>query len=158
MANRSARTAASCSSDVSAGRVASLRISERCCSSSSLIRHSIRPPNKARVRNLIHDSLDSWLDSMPVGAQSTFFESTTSIGRLLYRIDPPWFDALPGVPGHTEARIQKLITEALAATSDTDIEHILPELRDALQEHIRLAKESLEAQAVALERPLPEMS
>jgi hypothetical protein len=41
MANRSARAAASCSSDVSPGRVASLRISDRCCSSSSLVRHSI---------------------------------------------------------------------------------------------------------------------
>jgi hypothetical protein len=44
MANRSARTIRSCSSDVSAGLVASLRISDRCCSSSSLVRHSIHPP------------------------------------------------------------------------------------------------------------------
>jgi len=62
------------------------------------------------------------------------------------------------VPAHSEARTEKLITEALAATSDPEIERILPEPRCALQEHIRLAKEALEAQAVALERPLPEMS
>ena len=58
---------------------------------------------------------------------------------------------------HTEARVQKLIAEALAATSDSEVERIIAELRSALQEHILLAKESLEAQVVALERPLPEM-
>ena len=41
MANRSARAAASFSSDVRERLVASLRISDRCCSSSSLVRHSI---------------------------------------------------------------------------------------------------------------------
>jgi hypothetical protein len=41
MAKRSARVAAFLSSDVSSRLEASLRISERCCSSSSLVRHSI---------------------------------------------------------------------------------------------------------------------
>ena len=41
MAKRSARTAASLSSDARAGLLASLRISDRCCSSSSFVRHSI---------------------------------------------------------------------------------------------------------------------
>jgi hypothetical protein len=126
MANRSARTAASCSSDVSAGLVASLRISDRCCSSSSLIRHSNLSPD----------------------------QSITIISSLLYRPGLIWFDTLPTVPLHTEVRIQKLIAEALAATSDSEVERILPDLRSALQEHIRLAKESLEAQVITLDRPL----
>src|ERR1700736_4866289 len=46
MANRSARATASLSSDVRLGLTASLRISDRCCSSSSLVRHSIYPPSK----------------------------------------------------------------------------------------------------------------
>jgi ATP-dependent Zn protease len=50
------------------------------------------------------------------------------------------------------------MSEALAATSDSEVERILPELRSALQEHIRLAKESLEAQVVTLEGPLSEMT
>jgi hypothetical protein len=54
------------------------------------------------------------------------------------------------VPAHTEGRINKLVGEALAATSETDVERILPELRSALQEHIRLAKESLETQSIIL--------
>lgn len=65
------------------------------------------------------------------------------------------------MPAHTEARIQQLCTEALAAKTQADIERILPELRSALEERIRLAKDSLEAQvsaltafdAVSLERP-----
>jgi hypothetical protein len=84
--------------------------------------------------------------------------STTTVSSLLYRPDPRWFDTLPSVPLHTEARIRKLMSEALAATSDSEVERILPELRSALQEHIRLAKESLEAQVVALEGPLSEMT
>ena len=61
------------------------------------------------------------------------------------------------MPVHTEALIQRLIIEALAATSNSEVERIIPELRSALQEHIRLAKESLGAQVVVLERPLAEM-
>jgi|HubBroStandDraft_6_1064221.scaffolds.fasta_scaffold1036272_1 hypothetical protein len=54
MANRSARAAASCSSDVSAGLVASLRISDRCCSSSSLVRHSIYPPTRTLLSSVVY--------------------------------------------------------------------------------------------------------
>ena len=50
------------------------------------------------------------------------------------------------MPAHTEARIQQLCTEALAAKTEGDIERILPKLRSALEEHIRLAKDSLETQ------------
>ena len=56
------------------------------------------------------------------------------------------FDNLHLMPAHTEARIQQLCTEALAAQTQSDVERIIPELRAALEEHIRLAKESLEGQ------------
>jgi len=47
MANRSARTPASLSSEVRSRRAASLRMSDRCCSSSSLAKHCIyNPPIK----------------------------------------------------------------------------------------------------------------
>jgi hypothetical protein len=62
------------------------------------------------------------------------------------------------VPLHTEARIRQLVDQALTATSDSDIEWIAPELRSAIEEHIRLAKESLGAgfrpQRVALHESL----
>ncbi len=58
------------------------------------------------------------------------------------------------VPAHTEARIKRLMIQALAASSEADIDRIVPELRAALEEHIRLAKESLVAQATAFERPI----
>ena len=71
------------------------------------------------------------------------------LSSVVYCIDLIlWFDTLPIVPLHTEA---------LAATSDSEVERIIPELRSALREHTRLAKESLKAQVGALERPLPEM-
>jgi len=54
------------------------------------------------------------------------------------------------VPPHTEARIQQLCSEALAAKTLADVDRILPELRSALEEHIRLAKESLETQVAAI--------
>jgi len=54
------------------------------------------------------------------------------------------------VPPHTEARIQQLCSEALAAKTLADVDRILPELRSALAEHIRLAKESLETQVAAI--------
>ena len=50
------------------------------------------------------------------------------------------------MPAHTEARIHQLCTEALAAKTQSDVERVIPELRSALEEHIRLAKESLKAQ------------
>ena len=67
-------------------------------------------------------------------------------------IDRIPFRSIPylNVPAHTEGRINKLVGEALAATTETDVERILPELRSALQEHIRLAKESLETQSIIL--------
>jgi hypothetical protein len=51
------------------------------------------------------------------------------------------------VPEYTEGRIKRLCTEAVAATSQADIDRIIPELRAAIEEHIRLAKISLTSQA-----------
>ena len=56
------------------------------------------------------------------------------------------------MPRHTESRVLELVTAALAAKSEDDIDRVLPELRAALHENIRLAKESLEAQIVILPR------
>jgi hypothetical protein len=47
-------------------------------------------------------------------------------------------------------RLQQLCREVLAAKTSADSERIIPELRAALQEHIRLAKHSLGAQASAI--------
>lgn len=54
------------------------------------------------------------------------------------------------MPAHTEALIQQLCTEALAAKTQADVDRILPELRSALEEHVKLAKDSLEAQVSAI--------
>jgi len=47
----------------------------------------------------------------------------------------------------TDFRVQRLCKEIVAATTKAEVEQILPELRAALEEHIRLAKDSLELQA-----------
>ena len=47
-------------------------------------------------------------------------------------------------------RLQQLCREVLAAKTSADTERIIPELRAALEEHIRLAKDSLGAQASAI--------
>jgi hypothetical protein len=54
------------------------------------------------------------------------------------------------VPAHTEARIQELCTEVLAAKTQADVDRVLPELRSALEEHVRLAKESLGTQIATI--------
>jgi hypothetical protein len=54
------------------------------------------------------------------------------------------------MPAHTDARIRELVSAALAASTEADVDRVLPELRTALHEHIRLAKESLEARIVIL--------
>ena len=74
------------------------------------------------------------------------------LGVFLYRPDCLLFDTLPNVPAHTESRILELVTEALAAKSEDDVDRVLPELRAALREHIRLAKESLEVRMAILPR------
>jgi hypothetical protein len=51
------------------------------------------------------------------------------------------------MPAHTEVRVQQLCTEALAAKTQADVDRIIPELRAALEEHVRLAKDSLRLQA-----------
>jgi hypothetical protein len=54
------------------------------------------------------------------------------------------------MPQYTEARIQQLCVEAIAAKSQSDVNRIIRELRVALQEHVRLAKDSLGLQASAI--------
>ncbi|HEY1471384.1 MAG TPA: hypothetical protein VGF61_20265, partial [Candidatus Acidoferrum sp.] len=50
------------------------------------------------------------------------------------------------VPRYTELRIRDLCTEALDAKTHADFERAITELRAALEEHIHLAKDSLQAQ------------
>lgn len=60
------------------------------------------------------------------------------------------------MPAHTEARIRELVSAALAASTEADGDRVLPEPRTALHQHIRLAKESLGAQVVVLQRQAPD--
>jgi hypothetical protein len=50
------------------------------------------------------------------------------------------------VPRQTEVRIQQLCKEAVEAKTPEELEGVIPELRAALEEHTRLAKESLKLQ------------
>jgi hypothetical protein len=54
------------------------------------------------------------------------------------------------MPRFTECRIQQLCTAALEVRTSEDVEHVVHELRCALEEHIRLAKDSLENQVATL--------
>jgi hypothetical protein len=73
---------------------------------------------------------------------------TTGVGSLLYRLDSCLFDSLKKkVTAHTEARLRQICTDLVAAQTDREIDQILPELQLVLEEHIRVAKESLESQA-----------
>ncbi len=54
------------------------------------------------------------------------------------------------VPQFTEGRIQQLCSQAIAVKNSEEIESVVGELRSALEQHIRLAKESLESQASAI--------
>jgi F0F1-type ATP synthase membrane subunit b/b' len=60
------------------------------------------------------------------------------------------FDIVQNVPRFTEAKIQQLCTEAITVRTSEDVERVIGELREALELHIRLARESLEAQVSAL--------
>jgi RNA binding exosome subunit len=60
------------------------------------------------------------------------------------------FGIVQVMPRATEARIQKLCNKAIEAKSKDDVERVITELRSALEEHIRLAKQSLSAQASAI--------
>jgi hypothetical protein len=51
------------------------------------------------------------------------------------------------MPQYTEARIRELCQKAVAAKTSDEVERIFLELREALREHIHLAKTSLESQA-----------
>ena len=58
--------------------------------------------------------------------------------------------ASPDVPIHTDARIRELCNDLGSVKTDTDIERVLAELREVLREHVRLARNSLEAQAAVV--------
>jgi predicted DNA-binding ribbon-helix-helix protein len=73
-----------------------------------------------------------------------------TIGFFLYRTDCFAFAKIRNMPADTEARIHQLCTEVLAAETQADIERISSELRVALEEHIKLAKDSLKAQVTTI--------
>lgn len=50
------------------------------------------------------------------------------------------------MPRYTELRIQQLCKEAVEAKTPAELERVIPELRAALEEQTRLAKESLKLQ------------
>ena len=50
------------------------------------------------------------------------------------------------MPRYTENRIQHLCKEAVEANTPEELERVIPELRAALEEHTRLAKQSLKLQ------------
>ena len=54
------------------------------------------------------------------------------------------------MPRETDLLVQRLCKEILAANTKAEVERIIPLLRAALGEHIRLAKDSLELQAKAI--------
>ena len=54
------------------------------------------------------------------------------------------------MPALTAARIRQLCIEIVAAKTEEKVNHLTAELRVALEEHIRWAKDSLTTQATAL--------
>jgi hypothetical protein len=60
------------------------------------------------------------------------------------------FDTIQAVPRFTEERIKRLCSEAITTKTQEDLDRVIKELRTALEEHIRLAKKSLECSAIAL--------
>lgn len=60
------------------------------------------------------------------------------------------FDSVGNMSVHTEDRIRQACSKAVAAKTDDEAERVLPELRSALRDHIRLAKVRLEEQASAV--------
>jgi hypothetical protein len=55
-------------------------------------------------------------------------------------------DRIPPVPRYTENRIKQLCSEVVAARTEAETESLITQLRAALDEHISLAKRSLEVQ------------
>ena len=58
---------------------------------------------------------------------------------------------------NTEERIKQLCAEAKAAMSQSDVERIFTELRAALEEHVKLAKQSLQSQMKTINAVDPEL-
>jgi hypothetical protein len=54
------------------------------------------------------------------------------------------------MPAETDARVHGLCTKLLSLKNEAEVDALLLELREALREHIRLARNSLEAQVAAL--------
>jgi hypothetical protein len=60
------------------------------------------------------------------------------------------FATLVVVPRFTDDRVRQLCSQAIACKTQADIEKVIKELRDALGEHIRLARENLKIQATTI--------
>jgi hypothetical protein len=86
------------------------------------------------------------------GSQKCFFVKYATCGlRIsLYGARPLTFATVQFMSAATERRIDRLSAEALTAKTAEDIDRILEELRAALQEHVRLAKNNLRSQANSL--------
>jgi hypothetical protein len=54
------------------------------------------------------------------------------------------------MPAETDARVHGLCTKLLSVKDEAEVDALLLELREALREHIRLARNSLESQVAAL--------
>jgi hypothetical protein len=55
-----------------------------------------------------------------------------------------WGECFTGMTVQSEGRIQQLCTEALASQTQADVDRIIPELRAALEEHIRFSERILD--------------
>jgi hypothetical protein len=54
------------------------------------------------------------------------------------------------MPRFTEERIRRLCGEAVSTENNDEFDRVIAELRSALEEHIRLARESLQSRAGVL--------
>jgi hypothetical protein len=54
------------------------------------------------------------------------------------------------MPRFTDDRIRRLCSQAIACKTQEEIEQVITELRQALQEHIRMARENLTIQATTI--------
>jgi hypothetical protein len=59
------------------------------------------------------------------------------------------------MPAETDARVHGLCTKLLSLKDEAEVDAVLLELREALREHIRLARHSLEAKLQHYQRCEP---
>ena len=55
------------------------------------------------------------------------------------------------MPAYTEPEIRELCKRLMSLKTEEDLQPVLKQLRKALREHVRLARNSLEAQAAVLQ-------